>query len=108
MRTRGLSESGPARRGSILLYFLSLPFSSLLLRLRLLRARLHFGRAAYREFRAGAVQLSRLRAQIGFYKSFKKLLSGWRLFHASLAGFLVVAIAAHIAVSVYLGYVWFR
>ena len=38
----------------------------------------------------GAVQLARLRAQIGFYKSFKRLLSGWRLFHASLAGFLVV------------------
>ncbi len=98
----------PPRRGSLSVYLLSRPFAWMLLRARLLRARLHFDRAAYREFRAGAVQLARLRAQIGFYKSFKKLLSGWRLFHASLAGFLVVAIAAHIAVSVYLGYVWFR
>jgi thioredoxin reductase/Pyruvate/2-oxoacid:ferredoxin oxidoreductase delta subunit len=98
----------PARRGSLLLFFLGLPFAALALRLRLLRARFHFERSAYREFRVGAVQLARLRAQIGFYKSFKRLLSGWRLFHASLAGFLVVAIAAHIAVSVYLGYVWFR
>jgi hypothetical protein len=32
----------------------------------------------------------------------------WRVFHASLAGFLVVAIAAHIAVSLYLGYGWRR
>jgi hypothetical protein len=32
----------------------------------------------------------------------------WRMFHASLAGFLVVAIAAHIAVSLYLGYGWRR
>jgi len=98
----------PARRGSLLLFFLGLPFSALVLRLRLLRARFHFQRAAHREFSAGAVQLARLRAQIGFYQSFKRLLSGWRVFHASLAGFLVVAIAAHIAVSVYLGYVWFR
>ena len=98
----------PPRRGSLLAYLLSLPFAAVLLRLRLLRARLHLDRPAYREFRAGAVLLARLRVQIGFYKSFKKLLSGWRLFHASLAGFLVIAIAAHIAVSVYLGYVWFR
>jgi hypothetical protein len=98
----------PGRGRSLLLLFLSLPFSWLRLRLRLLRARLHFDRPAYREFRAGAVQLSRLRVQIGFYKGLKSLLRGWRLFHASLAGFLVVAIAAHIAVSVYLGYVWFR
>jgi thioredoxin reductase len=98
----------PARHGSLLFFFLGLPFAALALRLRLLRARFHFQPSAYREFRAGAVQLARLRVQIGFYKSFKRLLSGWRLFHASLAGFLVVAIAAHIAVSVYLGYVWFR
>jgi thioredoxin reductase/Pyruvate/2-oxoacid:ferredoxin oxidoreductase delta subunit len=102
------AHTHPARRGSLLVYLLSLPFSALALRLRLLRARLHFDRSAYQVFRSGAVQLARLRAQIGFYKNFKRLLSGWRLFHASLAGFLVFAIAAHIAVSVYLGYVWFR
>ena len=28
----------------------------------------------------------------------------WRIFHASLAGFLVLAIAAHIGFSLYLGY----
>jgi hypothetical protein len=46
--------------------------------------------------------------KVTFYQALKNLLRGWRLFHASLAGFLVIAIAAHIAVSVYLGYVWFR
>jgi hypothetical protein len=98
----------PARRGSLPVFLFSLPFAWLSLRLRLLRARFHLERPAYREFRAGSILLARLRVQIGFYKSLKRLLSGWRLFHASLAGFLVVAIAAHIAVSVYLGYVWFR
>ena len=98
----------PVRGRSLILLFLSLPFMKLRMRLRLLRARWHFDRAAYREFRSGTLQLSKLRVQIGFYKGLKSLLRGWRLFHASLAGFLVVAIAAHIAVSVYLGYVWFR
>jgi hypothetical protein len=42
--------------------------------------------------------------QIGFYRSLKALLGGWRLFHATLAVFLVLAIAAHIWVSLYLGY----
>ncbi len=98
----------PVRGRSLILLFLSLPFMKLRMRVRLLRARWHFDRAAYREFRSGTLQLSKLRVQIGFYKALKSLLRGWRLFHASLAGFLVVAIAAHIAVSVYLGYVWFR
>jgi hypothetical protein len=102
------AAAGAVRGRSLLYLFFSLPFSSLRMRLRLLRARLHFDRPAYREFRSGTLQLSRLRVQIGFYKGLKNLLRGWRLFHASLAGFLVVAIAAHIAVSVYLGYVWFR
>jgi dihydropyrimidine dehydrogenase (NAD+) subunit PreT len=46
----------------------------------------------------------RLRWQIRFYASLKRLLRGWRVMHASLAGFLVIAIAAHIALSLYLGY----
>lgn len=46
--------------------------------------------------------------QVTLYQSLKNLLHRWRLFHATLAGFLVIAIAAHIAVSIYLGCVWFR
>jgi len=49
-------------------------------------------------------RLARLRFQVRFYAGLKKLLRGWRLFHASLAVFLVLAIAAHIGVSLYLGY----
>ena len=50
------------------------------------------------------VRLARLRWQIRFYGSLKRLLRGWRVFHASLAGFLVLAIAAHIGLSLYLGH----
>jgi len=103
------SGSRPVRPGSVLWMFLTWPFRATWMRLRLFRASFHFHDAdEYGEFKAGYLQLSRLRMQVTFYQSLKKLLSGWRLFHASLAGFLVIAIAAHIGVSVYLGYVWFR
>ncbi|HET6923923.1 MAG TPA: hypothetical protein VFI16_12320 [Anaeromyxobacteraceae bacterium] len=54
--------------------------------------------------RRGYLGLHRMRFQIAFHGGLKTLLSGWRTMHASLAGFLVFAIAAHIAVSLYLGY----
>jgi thioredoxin reductase/Pyruvate/2-oxoacid:ferredoxin oxidoreductase delta subunit len=99
----------PARRGSLPGLVLRLPFAALLTRAQLLRARWHFpDRADYEEFRDGYVRLRRTRLQIAFYQALKSLLRGWRLFHASLAGFLVVAITAHIAVSLYLGYGWRR
>jgi hypothetical protein len=52
----------------------------------------------------GRVRLAKLRFQIRFYGGLKTLLRGWRMFHASLALFLVLAIAAHIGLSLYLGY----
>jgi len=103
------SGSRPVRPGSVLWMLITWPFRATWTRLRLLRASFHFHDAdEYGEFKAGYLQLSRLRTQVTFYQSLKKVLRGWRLFHASLAGFLVIAIAAHIGVSVYLGYVWFR
>ena len=103
------SVTKPARGGSLVLMILWRPFAAALTRLRLARARLHFDdHDEYLDFREGYLLLSRLRVQVAFYGSLKNLLRGWRLFHASLAGFLVVSIGAHIAVSIYLGYVWFR
>ena len=103
------SAARPVRPGSLIRMLATLPVSSTLTRLHLSRARPHFReKGDYGEFREGYLLLSRLRVQVTFYQSLKNLLHGWRLFHASLAGFLVIAIAAHIAVSVYLGYVWFR
>ncbi len=103
------SVSEPAPSGSLLLFLARWPFAAALTRLRLLLARMQFDdRLEYLEFHDGYLILSKLRVQVAFYQSLKSLLRGWRLFHASLASFLVVAIAAHIAVSVYLGYVWIR
>jgi thioredoxin reductase/Pyruvate/2-oxoacid:ferredoxin oxidoreductase delta subunit len=97
--------TAPLSAGSFALLFVRMPLEALLLRLRLLTIRRRFrGRVQYLEFRDAVVRLSRLRWQIRFYGSLKRLLRGWRTFHASLAVFLVVAIAAHIGISLYLGY----
>ena len=106
-----LFDSGaqPVRPGSFLWMLLTWPVRATWTRLRLLFASFYFDDAdEYREFRDGYLILAKVRMQVTFYQALKNLLRGWRLFHASLAGFLVITIAAHIAVSVYLGYVWFR
>ena len=102
------SAAQPAKSGSLPFVLLRLPLEALHKRVQLLRARPHFeDHDQYAEFREAYLMLARLRVQVVFYESLKNLLRGWRLFHASLAGFLVVAIAAHIAVSIYLGYAFF-
>ena len=106
-----LFDSGArqVRPGSLLWMVMTWPIRATWTRLRLFLASFYFNEEReYDEFHDGYLQLSRLRIQVTFYQALKKLLRSWRLFHASLAGFLVIAIAAHIAVSVYLGYVWFR
>jgi hypothetical protein len=97
--------TAPVGSGSLLLLLLRLPFETLSLRVRLrwLKRRLTFPEH-YRDLRTALVKLARLRWQLRFYKSFKKLLRGWRLFHATTAVFLVLALAAHIGIATYLGY----
>jgi hypothetical protein len=95
----------PVTAGSMLFLFLVGPFEALTLRLRLRALRRRFAdRAHYRELAAAVIPADRLRWQIRFYASLKKLLRGWRTFHATLAVFLVLAMALHIGVSLYLGY----
>ncbi|MBI5543696.1 MAG: NAD(P)-binding domain-containing protein [Deltaproteobacteria bacterium] len=62
--------------------------------------------ARFAQLQTAVLRLARLKVQVDFLRGFKRLLAGWRLFHAVLAGFLVLAIAAHIGVSLYLGYRW--
>jgi len=107
LRTLLAEASSPAHGGSILRIFPLLTTSALRTRWRIFRVRRLFeDRTVYAEIRDGYLRLQRLRLQIAFYSGLKGLLSGWRVFHAALAGFLVVAIALHIAVSLYLGYGW--
>jgi len=103
------SAATPARRGSLWGYPVRVPLGGLRARFRLLLVRGQFAdRDDYAGFREGYLRLHRIRMQIAFYQSLKNLLRAWRLFHACLASFLVVTIAAHIAVSLYLGYGWRR
>jgi dihydropyrimidine dehydrogenase (NAD+) subunit PreT len=97
--------SAPVTAGSLLVLFFRWPADAIALRLRLAGLRRRFrDPARYRTLRAELLALVRLRWQIRFYASLKGLLRGWRVLHASLAGFLVIAITAHIALSLYLGY----
>ncbi|HET9552455.1 MAG TPA: NAD(P)-binding domain-containing protein [Anaeromyxobacteraceae bacterium] len=97
--------TAPVRATSLLALFVRLPFESLGLRLRLRLLRRRLGdHELHAELREALLKLARLRWQLRFYGSLKRLLRGWRVFHATLAVFLVLAIAAHIGVSLYLGY----
>lgn len=99
--------TAPAPRVWLPLMFLRMPFEALGTRLRIAQVRKVFpSREDYLEFREDFFRLLSLRTQVGFYQSLKRLLSGWRVFHAVLAGFLVVMIAVHIGLSLYLGYGW--
>jgi uncharacterized membrane protein (DUF485 family) len=97
--------TAPVRSGSMIALFLRFPFEALGLRLRLRLLRRHFDdRERFAELRRALLRLARLRWQLRFYRSLKRLLRGWRVFHATLAVFLVLALAAHIAVSLYVGF----
>jgi len=95
----------PVGDASVPMLFLRLPFEVAALRLRLLRLRRRFAdRERYLDLKRALVKLARLRWQLRLYRSIKDLLRGWRVFHATMAVFLVLALAAHIGVSLYLGY----
>jgi hypothetical protein len=99
------SVTEPLPPGSLLNWLVTLPLQSLRSRLALRRVASLFPDPESRKaFRDDFLQCERLRLQISFYRSLKSLMRIWRIFHASLAGFLVLAIAAHIGFSLYLGY----
>jgi thioredoxin reductase/Pyruvate/2-oxoacid:ferredoxin oxidoreductase delta subunit len=106
-RARRLFDAVAAPRpaGSFIGSLVALPFHALAHRLALWRVgRLFPDRRSRREFREDVVELERLRMQVTFFRSIKSLMRVWRILHASLAVFLVLAIAAHIGVALYLGY----
>lgn len=97
---------GPAS-GSLTGYLFKLPFERLNDRRKLLTVSRSFKTSEdAHEFRDSYLKLRTLQAQVTFYRSLKSLLAAWRVFHVVLAILLVVLIAAHIGVSLFLGYRW--
>jgi thioredoxin reductase/ferredoxin len=92
-------------RASLVGLAFRLPASALRLRFRLWRVRRYLpDPESFARFREALVRLNRIRYQIGFYDALRALLRGWRVFHAALATFLVLVMAAHVGLSLYLGY----
>jgi len=95
----------PLPGGSLVHSLVTLPLQSIHSRWALWRVGGLFRDAESRQaFREDFLALEKLRLQISFFRSIKSLMRAWRIFHASLASFLVLVIAAHIGVALYLGY----
>lgn len=99
--------TGKAPRGSLVWLVISVPASALRLRWRLWRLRaLIPDRERRARFRDSLIRLNRIRFQIAFYDRLRRSLRVWRVLHATGAGFLVLTVGAHIAVTMLLvGYV---
>jgi len=97
----------PEKAGSLFGALASIPGERIRITRRLKRARTLFpDEAHFRSFAASIRSLSRMRFQLGFYRSLRRLLSAWRAFHVVLAILMVLVIAAHVAYALFLGYGW--
>jgi hypothetical protein len=74
------------------------------IRLRQIRSQFP-GETQYRDFARSVTALTRLRIQITFYGALRRYLSVWRVLHVGISLFLVLTIAAHIALSMYMGFI---
>lgn len=97
----------PVHERSLSEFFLHLPMQRLndartVHRLK----RLFPGDDEYADFKRAFRRMRVLQTQVSFYRSLKKLMGVWRVLHVALALMLVVLIAAHIGVSLFLGYTW--
>ena len=92
---------------SVLAFLLHYPLQRLRDARRLRSIRDVFPSPAHaRDFARAFQRLRRLQAQVSFFRGLKRFMTSWRVFHVVLAVLLVVVIAAHIGVSLFLGYRW--
>jgi len=74
---------------------------------KVLKMRRYFrNREDYVEFREAYLRLWRTHLQVSFYDSLRRLMTSWRVLHVVLSIFMVLVMAAHIALSFFLGYRW--
>jgi thioredoxin reductase/NAD-dependent dihydropyrimidine dehydrogenase PreA subunit len=79
---------------------------TVVLHLKLRRAKSAFGDAEhYLDFARTMGALNLVRVQVTFYQALKRMMSAWRVLHVALSLFLVMMITAHIALSLYLGFI---
>ncbi|MBX7114521.1 MAG: NAD(P)-binding domain-containing protein [Myxococcaceae bacterium] len=99
--------TGPPPSGSFFRFLTRLPYETAHTR-KVLRGLqpLFSSPETFDDFAQGYRRLRTLRYQVGFYQSLRQLMSSWRILHVVLAVTLVFMIAAHIVVSLYLGYFW--
>ena len=96
----------PIEPGTLIDFLTTVPLEWFKLRALLAKAHAAYGHGEHwEEVRDLSLRIGTLRTQARFFGGLKRLLGGWRGFHASLAVFLVFAMAAHIGVSLYLGYI---
>ncbi len=96
----------PIEPGTLIDFLTTVPVEWLKLRALVGKAHSACGHGEHwEEVRDLSLRIGTLRTQARFFGGLKRLLGGWRAFHASLAVFLVFAMAAHIGVSLYLGYI---
>jgi antitoxin (DNA-binding transcriptional repressor) of toxin-antitoxin stability system len=60
----------------------------------------------YREFRAQVLRLRRLDVNLQFRSHFKRLMTGWRIFHVVLSILLLGLIVLHVWISILVGFKW--
>jgi len=93
--------------GSLFVQLVALPFQRFADERELYRVRSLFKtHGHFLDFVGAYHRMRTLQVQVGFFKSLRRLMAVWRLFHVVLAVLLVVLITAHISVSVFLGYTW--
>jgi hypothetical protein len=84
-----------------------MPFEALGVRWGLRHAREMFmKRADYRAFRRLFRRALSARKKLAFQQRLKRLMNAWRVFHVVLSVVLVIVMAAHVLVSVKLGFRW--
>lgn len=90
---------------SLLIVILGFPWRLFRRRLQLHRARALFKDAAqFEDFRRSIGELERIKTQVRSYKGLKSFFGAWRIFHASLAIFMVLLVSLHTGVMLFLGY----
>ncbi len=94
-------------RTSLATHLLFAPAHALSRWLMLRKARSLFADAeGFVTFRESFLEYEQLVTQSQFYRSLRRLLSGWRAFHVVLSVLLVGIISVHVWLSIYLGYRW--